>query len=320
MNGSEVIIGIDTSNYTTSVALLGSDGELVANLKAPLSVKEGERGLRQSDAVFSHVKNIPALMERVREILDGRHPVAVGVSERPRNTEGSYMPCFLSGVAVAEAVSCALGVKLYRFSHQCGHVMAALYSSGAGALAGEVFGAFHVSGGTTELLRVRRCDSGFHAELVGGTLDLNAGQVIDRIGVAMGLPFPAGPHIEAAATAFSGRLPSYRISGRGTEVNLSGLENIALKVYRETGDVSLTSALVLDLVGRSILSMAEAYREKYGDEALVFAGGVMANRQIRERLSKLPRVYFAEPMLSADNAVGIAELAREEYIKDKNYV
>ena len=126
----EVILGIDTSNYTTSVAIMSIDGELIANIKRPLPVKVGERGLRQSDAVFAHIKNIPSAMEEARSYLDGATVVAVGVSERPRNVEGSYMPCFLTGVAVAESVATATGVPLYRFSHQCGHIMAALYSSG----------------------------------------------------------------------------------------------------------------------------------------------------------------------------------------------
>ena len=152
MNDKKIILGIDTSNYTTSVALMYDDGELIANIKKPLPVGEGERGLRQSEAVFAHIKNIPSAMDEVKAFLDGRNPVAVGVSAKPRNLEGSYMPCFLSGVAVAEAISASLGVPIYRFSHQCGHVMAALYSSGSEELMKERFAAFHVSGGTTELL------------------------------------------------------------------------------------------------------------------------------------------------------------------------
>jgi len=130
MTNRKIIMGIDTSNYTTSVALMYSDGELIANLKRPLSVKQGERGLRQSDAVFSHIKNIPDIMTEVRELLDGRTPDFVGVSTRPRNVDGSYMPCFLSGAAAARAVSASLGIPEYSFSHQCGHISAALYSSG----------------------------------------------------------------------------------------------------------------------------------------------------------------------------------------------
>ena len=158
----KIVIGIDTSNYTTSVALMYSDGELIANIKRPLPVKPGERGLRQSDAVFAHVKNIPSAMREAREYLDGRIPCAVGVSSRPRNVDGSYMPCFLSGVSVAESSCATCGAELYSFSHQCGHIMAALYSSNKlEYLDGREFSAFHVSGGTTEMLRVRASSHGF---------------------------------------------------------------------------------------------------------------------------------------------------------------
>ena len=128
MTDKRIVLGIDTSNYTTSVALMYEDGELIANIKRPLPVKAGERGLRQSDAVFAHIKNLPSAMGEASEHLRGRKPCAVGVSERPRNIDGSYMPCFLSGVAAAESISAASGIPVYRFSHQCGHVMAALYS------------------------------------------------------------------------------------------------------------------------------------------------------------------------------------------------
>ena len=124
-----LILGIDTSNYTTSVALLTTEGEPVANLRRLLTVKEGERGLRQSDALFAHTKNLPELMREAEKYLCGRRPLALGVSTRPRNVDGSYMPCFLAGVSIAEGISAMLGAPLFKFSHQCGHVMAGLYSS-----------------------------------------------------------------------------------------------------------------------------------------------------------------------------------------------
>ncbi len=315
MNGRNIILGIDTSNYTTSVALMYDDGELIANIKRPLPVREGERGLRQSEAVFSHIKNMPSAMEEAREYLCGRTPVAVGVSERPRNVEGSYMPCFLSGVAVAEGISSSLGVPLYRFSHQCGHVMASLYSSGSEELMHDRFAAFHVSGGTTELLLVRESALGFDAELVGGTKDLNAGQIIDRIGVFLGMPFPAGPHLERAALEYKGKIPSKKVSVEGTYANLSGLENMARKIYGESHDASMTAAFVFEYLGNSIEKMCDGLISTCGDIPFVFAGGVMCNSIIKNKLSKKFNAKFAEPMMSADNAVGIAELARLQYLK-----
>lgn len=315
MSDKKIILGIDTSNYTTSVALMYEDGELIANIKRPLPVGSGERGLRQSEAVFAHVKNLPSAMAEVREHLAGRVPVAVGVSERPRNVDGSYMPCFLSGLAAAESVASALGVPLYRFSHQCGHIMAALYSSGSEELTNGTFAAFHVSGGTTELLLVRPDERGFYAEKVGGTRDLNAGQIIDRIGVFLGMPFPAGPHIEKAALSYNGKIPSKKVSVDGTFANLSGLENMAEKMYTETSDAAKTSAFVLEYIGNSIVGMCENFISAYGDMPFVFAGGVMCNSIIKEKLNKKFNAKFAEPMLSADNAVGIAELTRRLHTK-----
>lgn len=310
MSDRKIILGIDTSNYTTSVALMYGDGELIANIKRPLKVNDGERGLRQSDAVFAHIKNIPSAMEEAREYLGGRVPSAVGVSARPRNLEGSYMPCFLSGVAVAESVAASLGVPLYQFSHQCGHVMAALYSSGSEELMKDRFAAFHVSGGTTELLLVKGAECGFDAELVGGTKDLNAGQIIDRIGVFLGMPFPAGPHLERAALAYNGKIPSKKVSVDGTYANLSGLENMAQKLYAESQDVAKTAAFVFEYLGNAIVKMCEGLVQKYGDMPFVFAGGVMCNSIIKEKLRARFDARFAEPMMSADNAVGIAELTR----------
>ena len=315
MSERKIILGIDTSNYTTSVALMYDDGELIANIKRPLAVIEGERGLRQSEAVFSHIKNIPSAMEEAREYLAGRSPSAVGVSARPRNVDGSYMPCFLSGVAVAEGIASSLGAPIYKLSHQCGHIMAALYSSGSEELLKGQFAAFHVSGGTTELLSVRGGELGFDAELVGGTKDLNAGQIIDRIGVFLGMPFPAGPHLERAALEYTGKIPSKKVSVDGTYANLSGLENMAHKLYEQSGDVSETAAFVFEYIGNAIVRMCENYTLEYGEMPFVFAGGVMCNSIIKRKLSERFDARFAEPMMSADNAVGIAELTRLRFLK-----
>ena len=310
-----IILGIDTSNYTTSVALMYEDGELIANIKRPLKVAEGERGLRQSDAVFAHIKNMPSAMNEAGEYLGGRSPSAVGVSTRPRKLDGSYMPCFLTGVAVAEGIANSLGIPLYEFSHQCGHVMAALYSSRSHNLMSDRFAAFHISGGTTELLLVKGSDSGFDAQLVGGTKDLNAGQIIDRIGVYLGMPFPAGPHLERAALEYRGKIPTKKVAVDGTYANLSGLENMARKMYDDTSDASKTAAFVFEYLGNAFIKMCEGLVNSYGDMPLVFAGGVMCNTIIRSKLEKHFNARFAEPMMSADNAVGIAELARLRFIK-----
>ena len=310
---TEIYLGIDTSNYTTSLGLVDEAGRVLANIKRPLPVAEGARGLRQSDALFAHTKNMPSAMEELRQVLDGAHPAAVGVSTRPRNLEGSYMPCFLAGVSAAHAVSATLGIPLYGFSHQCGHLMAAILSSGREDLLSRPFGAFHVSGGTTELLSVHAVEGGFSALHIGGTKDLNAGQVIDRIGVAMGLPFPAGAYMEALALENTKRIPKKKLATDGAFLNLSGLENMALALYRESGDKALTSAFVLDYIARALIYLGEYYLDTYGKAPLLFAGGVMSNVIIRKRLEVHFDAAFAEPCLSADNAVGIAALTRRAH-------
>lgn len=312
---SGCFLGIDTSNYTTSLAVVES-GTLLFQKKAPLPVKAGECGLRQSDAIFAHTKNLPMLFEEIRPLLAGKRISAIGVSEKPRNVEGSYMPCFLAGVSVAEGISASLGVPLYRFSHQCGHLRAALFSADMSALVCEPFGAFHVSGGTTEMLSVYPCQNGFRTDIVGGTRDLNAGQLIDRIGVALGLAFPAGPALEALAAQYTGAVPRKAARSKEGYVHLSGVENQARDMLTSFGDKAMVAAFVLDHIARLLIAMSLDFR-KMQDLPLVYAGGVMSNKYIRACIEKeIPRSYFAEPVFSADNAVGIALLASEAHQKE----
>ena len=306
-------VGIDTSNYTTSVGVVDTDGAVLANCKKLLPVAEGECGLRQSDAVFAHIKNLPEVLAMAEPVLAQHEILAVGYSAKPRHVEGSYMPCFLCGKDVALAMTVGRGIDAFSFSHQCGHVSAALTSAGAWELAENPFIAFHVSGGTTEVLLCRRDKEGFLTEIVGGSNDLNAGQAIDRAGVMMGMQFPCGAELERVADTFVGKTPKPKISVNNGFCNLSGLQNLSAKLYAENRDKAETSAFVLAFVGATLLKMAEDVRAKYGDFAIVFGGGVMSNRTIQTRLATLGNVYFAEPALSSDNAVGIAELTRRKF-------
>ena len=311
---TDCFVGFDTSNYTTSVAVCTADGRIVANLKKPLPVREGARGLRQSDAVFEHTRNLPELLQSLQEVLEREllRPVGVGVSTRPRDAEGSYMPCFLAGKSAAYAFGAAAGIPVKEFSHQNGHVMAALYSCGKAALMrAESFLAFHVSGGTTEALLAEPCKTGFHLTLVGETDDINAGQLIDRIGVAMGLSFPCGREMEALASAYEGRVRKHPVCVRDARCSLSGAENIALKIWKETESREAVAAFVFDFVCRTLLAMGEQIEEAYGRRPVIFAGGVMSNRLMRQKLSERFDASFAEPEFSADNAAGIALLCRE---------
>ncbi len=307
-------VGIDTSNYTTSLAFCKQDGEIAANLKCPLPVKEGARGLRQSDAVFLHTKNLPTLFEMAKEYFALYEPMAIGVSAYPRTKEGSYMPCFLSGVASAKALSSAFGIPCYEFSHQNGHIMAALVSSGANSvLMGREFAAFHVSGGTTEVLLVHPNGNDFLCDIIGGTADINAGQAIDRVGVALGLTFPCGAALEKLALSYKGKIPSRRVCVKDGFCNLSGLENMALDMKNKGVCSGEVAAFVLDFIGRTLVELTAFVRQRYPDIPIVYSGGVMSCSILRNMLSDKD-VYFAQPSFSADNAAGIAALTRRMFL------
>ena len=311
---TDCYVGFDTSNYTTSVAVCDRDGRVLANLKAPLPVKAGQKGLRQSDAVFEHVRNLPRLTAQLGVLLaEGElRPVAVGVSATPRDAEGSYMPCFLSGKAAASAFAAARNLPLYEFSHQNGHVMAALYSSGREELMKDRFLAFHVSGGTTEALLCEPREVGFSIRLVGETSDINAGQAIDRVGVAMGLSFPCGRELEALAASYEGKVYRHPVCVRSGRCSLSGVENIALRLLSEGASREAVAAFVFDFIGRTLAEMGKEILLREGRMPVLFAGGVMSNRLMRGRLSSLFDASFSEPEFSADNAAGIALLCRRK--------
>lgn len=312
----KLFLGIDTSNYTTSVAVSDYDGNIIANLKKPLPVKEGERGLRQSDAVFHHTVALPELLFRAMDYTKGSEITALGVSARPTDRDGSYMPCFLAGCSAAAGVSLGSECRRYSFSHQCGHIMAALYSSGSTHLIGRTFVAFHVSGGTTDILL---CEKGegdipFKVTRIGGTLDINAGQAIDRAGVYMGLSFPAGPALERLALSYNEKLAREKLCVRGLDCNLSGLENKACKMFDTGASKEATAAFVIDFIARTLKKLSENLRESYPDVPIVYAGGVMSCSIIKDALSSFGS--FAKPEFSADNAAGVALLARQKFLNE----
>ena len=312
-------LGIDTSNYTTSAAVV-EDGEVVLNLKSPLKVREGQLGLRQSDAVFAHISNLPELMDRLGASDSVKNYSAVGCSVRPRDAEGSYMPCFLAGAAAAHSAAAVLGVPVFDFSHQAGHIAAAVWSSGGGLFDTDKFLAFHVSGGTTELLL---CEGqNFCCEIIGGTKDLNAGQAIDRIGVMLGLDFPCGPALEKMAEEYlrtlkSGEKPHNKpeISVDGTECNLSGLENIAARMKRNGEPDGKTALFAIGFIRDTLDRMTENALALYPGLPLLYAGGVMSNRRIRGFFEAKYNALFAEPEYSSDNAAGIALLTFRKWNK-----
>lgn len=299
-------LGIDTSNYTTSCALYYDDGTVLQKKKL-LPVKEGELGLRQSDAVFHHTVQLPELMEELFSSFDGDIS-AVGVSDAPRRQQGSYMPCFLAGVNAARSISAVTGRPLYRFSHQQGHVAAAVYSVGDETLLEKDFLAFHVSGGTTDALLISPDrDEIIRAEMLASSLDLKAGQAVDRVGVMLGFPFPAGRFVDELALKSEKK---YKINVRLKDGSccLSGVENKCRDMLKNGESKEDICRYCIDYIMTALIKMAEYQLSALGDMPIVFAGGVMSSRVISSALSKRFGAYFAKSEFSCDNAAGIAYL------------
>lgn len=298
------VIGLDTSNYTTSIAFFdGQDGENQSRL---LSVKQGELGLRQSDAVFSHIKSLPELSGRLFSHVDGKTVTAVGVSTRPRAVEGSYMPCFMVGLSHAKLLSQALGVPLVEVSHQQGHVAASLWSAGRLDLMDTPHLAWHLSGGTTELLLVEPEGKNVRCNRIGGTTDISAGQLIDRTGQLLGLPFPSGKHLDELSREAKGT-ESFRVKCRNGEFSLSGVENKVRQFHGAQGDPAETAAYALRCVGNAALLATRQAMEAHPGLTVVFSGGVASNSMLRQIMAPLKPV-FAQPQYSTDNAMGVAVL------------
>ena len=299
------VLGIDTSNYTTSVAWF--DGSKGQNCSRLLPVKQGELGLRQSDAVFAHIKSLPELSGRLFSDFPREEIRAVGVSTRPRAVEGSYMPCFLVGYSHAVILSDALGIPLVEVSHQQGHVAASLWSAGAMELMDQPHLAWHLSGGTTELLLVEPDGRNVRCTRIGGTTDISAGQLIDRTGQLLGLPFPAGKNLDSLSKG-AVRRDFFRVKCSGGQFSFSGIQNKVQQYHSAHGEDAETAAFTLRCVAGAVYQATEQALQAYPGLRVVFSGGVASNSMLREVLEPL-HPFFAAPQFSTDNAMGVAVLA-----------
>ena len=297
------VLGIDTSNYTTSIAYF--DGVGGVNCSKLLPVKQGELGLRQSDAVFAHIKSLPELSGRLFSDVQAESIKAVGVSTRPRAVAGSYMPCFMVGFSHAKLISDMLGVPLIEVSHQQGHVAASLWSAGHLELMDQPHLAWHLSGGTTELLLVEPDEKNVRCTKIGGTSDISAGQLIDRTGQLLELPFPSGKHLDALSQQ-SGSKDLFRVKCPRMEFSLSGVQN-KVQQYHETHSAADTAAYALRCVCHGVYQATDNALKEYPNLPVVFSGGVASNTLLREVVAPLKPV-FAQPQFSTDNAMGVAVL------------
>ena len=316
MQSKDLILGIDTSNYTTSLAITDINGTIAADVRKLLAVRQGERGLRQSHALFQHMENLPDMLLLLLGEIDKDRIGAIAASNRPRPVEGSYMPVFKAGVNYGTVMAASLGVPLFEFSHQEGHLEAVLHGS---SLSGEnEYLAYHLSGGTCELLHVRTGTM----QILGGTKDLSFGQVIDRIGVELGMGFPAGKEMDLIALHRRDKLgekPALmkKIPIDGFDINLSGLET---QCRREIEKGTEPNQLIYELflkMSSCLCRLTEKAVTETGCRRILFTGGVTASRFIRNEISdrfhdKDWSIVFGDPALSSDNAVGISFLGGEK--------
>ncbi len=298
------VIGLDTSNYTTSIACFdGVDG---VNCSKLLPVKAGQLGLRQSDAVFFHTQGLPELSGRLFSHVDQNAVTAVAVSTRPRAVEGSYMPCFLVGYSHGKMLSDLLRVPLFEVSHQQGHVAACLWSAGRLDLMDKPHLAWHLSGGTTELLLVEPEGKNVKCTRIGGTTDISAGQLIDRTGVLLGLPFPAGKHVDALSKD-SDCKEKFKVKCPGLEFSLSGVQNKVEQFHIDHSPAD-TARFALSCVCEAVRQATANALKQYPGCEVVFSGGVASNSLLRQEMAQFHPVFCA-PEFSTDNAMGVAVLA-----------
>ncbi len=301
-------LGIDTSNYTTSLAIYDDLDREVIQYKKLLPVKEGEKGIRQSDAVFHHTNQLTELIDMAFDEF-GSGLDAVGVSVKPCNLDGSYMPCFLPGLLSAQSVSSVLRVPLYKFSHQDGHIAAALYSAGRLDLIDREFIAFHISGGTSQALKVSPAGTYFRTQLISDSLDLKAGQAVDRVGLMLGLNFPCGAELDKLARKSTKEYKDIKVFRKDGNFSLSGVENKCREMLSKGEKPEDTALYCIKYIEKALYDTVNEIKEEYGDLPLVFSGGVMSNSIIRRDFTEDFDALFAEPEYSSDNAAGIAVLA-----------
>ena len=306
-------LGLDTSNYTTSAALYFPDENRIVHSKKLLPVREGEKGLRQSDAVFLHTQQLHSVCGELFSKYQNNIE-SIGASAFPRMAEGSYMPCFLVGLNTARIISDINRVNLHISSHQVGHILAALYSADKLSLINEKFIAFHLSGGTTEVLLVEPDkEEIIKCTLIGKSTDLKAGQAVDRVGVMLDMGFPCGAELDRLSCESTADF-KIKPAIKGTDISLSGVEN-KCKTMLEKGEKPCDVAkFCIQYISASVEKMTEEIIAKHGKLPLVYSGGVMSNSYMKARFTYKFVGIFASPEFSSDNAAGIAIMA---YLKEK---
>ena len=307
-----ITLGIDTSNYASSLAVIDyTNKEILLNEKHFLPVKQGECGLRQQDAVFSHIKNLIEILELVHNKFDLSRVQAVGVSVKPTNDEDSYMPCFLVGKLIAQAIKAAKDIPVVATTHQDGHLNSALFSLAEEKFYNDKIIVFHVSGGTTDMMIV---EGGKILQTIGSSNDLFAGQAVDRLGVKLGFQFPAGVYVSQFA-AECDEIFKPKVSVNGLNCNLSGLQNQCEKLLEQGKENAYVCKYCLSFIAQTLIKMAKNARDIHGELPIVFVGGVMSSQIIKDIIEKTMKdVHFVQPVFSSDNAIGTAAIAARKVL------
>ena len=311
-----MFLGIDTSCYTSSLALLSKEGELIDEKRKMLNVKTGECGLRQSEMVFQHTRNLPILFEELFS-NNSTNLIAICASVKPRPLKNSYMPTFIVGTSFARSVTAVEKTNLYLTSHQENHIQAGLWSAG-GPKAG-CFIALHASGGTTDLLLVKKEENALTVKEIGASIDLQAGQFVDRVGVELGLSFPCGKQLEyLALTAPEPALIPVAVDG--LNASFSGPLTATKKLIKQKVEKENIAAGVQIALAKSFAKLLENACEWAGCEEVLLVGGVSSNIFIRnfivEKLAnKNITIFFPQPQFCSDNAVGCAVEALHRWRK-----
>ncbi len=309
---SKNYLGIDTSNYRSSCAVYNADTDTFTSFRKLLPVRHGELGLRQSNAVFYHTQNLPSLLVQLLEPVDAIK--CASSSYAPRDCDGSYMPCFSVGVGYSRILAAAYNAKEFKFSHQAGHVAAALYSSGQTNLIGKEFIAFHVSGGTTDVLHIKPSTKNiFEIDMLATSLDLKAGQAVDRVGIMLGTSFPAGVEIDELANQSEKKYKIKPYTKNGC-CSFSGLENKCKQMHDNNEFPCNIAKYCIDYITEAVRIMTHHALSEVGNLPVIYAGGVMSNTIINKTISSDFGGYFASPEFSGDNACGTAYLG---YIKEQ---
>jgi N6-L-threonylcarbamoyladenine synthase len=312
---TKCFLGIDTSNYTTSIAVVDQKRNLLFDARKLLTIQSGQRGLRQSDAFFQHIHNMPILFQKLSNTLKNYNIQGISVSSRPRPVEKSYMPVFRAGQSFGKSMAYLFNCTYQEYSHQENHIESAKWSLHA-PIATEAFIGVHISGGTTEILYVKNNEeASYKIDIIGGTTDISAGQFIDRMGVKLGFNFPAGKDMDRLAMDQTVRhtlkLP---VSVKDTYISFSGPETMAYKLLQQNENKTIAAQVVLKCIAQSLEKAIINSCRKMGLNQILIMGGVAASQYLRcylsEHLAKRNyMVHFGEGQYCTDNAVGVALLA-----------